>query len=81
VAAVESEFRLAAALQALSDQVLAAVEADQSSVMLLDATQQMLRCTAASGLDVGRVRGANVKIGEGIAGVAAQNRESLILSP
>jgi signal transduction protein with GAF and PtsI domain len=68
VAAVESEFRLAAALQALSDQVR-------------DATQQMLRCTAASGLDVGRVRGANVKIGEGIAGVAAQNRESLILSP
>jgi PAS domain S-box-containing protein len=56
------------------------LRADRVSLMLLDEEHQELYVAAAIGLDNDLVANTRVKVGEGIAGLAAQKREPLLAS-
>ena len=56
-----------------------ALDADSGSVMTLDKNTNMLRIRVASKLDQNIVESANVKVGEGIAGVVAATAKPIIL--
>lgn len=66
-------------LNALLNCCTLALNADSGSVMTLDHKTNMLHVKVASRLDEEIVKNAEVKLGEGIAGIAAANAESIIL--
>jgi signal transduction histidine kinase len=59
--------------------VLICLEADQSSILLLDDNLGELHCCAVAGRDEEFVRNARVKLGAGIAGWVAKHNEPLVL--
>jgi signal transduction histidine kinase len=67
-------------LDIVTRRVLTCLEADQSSVMLLDEESQYLECRAVHGVDCDFVKDARIKIGEGIAGYVAQHGEAMVLN-
>jgi signal transduction histidine kinase/ActR/RegA family two-component response regulator len=79
IASLGAQVDLEAVLQTLAEHVRDALRADQSSLMLLHAESQELRCRAVAGLDREFVRGASVKLGEGIAGWVAAHNEARVL--
>ncbi|MBL7068988.1 MAG: PocR ligand-binding domain-containing protein [Candidatus Omnitrophica bacterium] len=66
-------------LSSLLNTCIIALEADSGSVMTVDKATRELHIKAASKLDERIVNNANVKMGEGIAGVAAAMAEPIIL--
>ena len=75
-----TQLDLEAVLQTLAEHVRDALRADQSSIMLLHAESQELRCRAVAGLDREFVRGASVRLGEGVAGWVAARNEARVLN-
>ena len=67
-------------LETVTRRLLSCLEADRTSILLLDPESQELRCRAASGSDSGIVRDCRITVGEGISGWVAQNNEPLILN-
>jgi signal transduction histidine kinase len=67
-------------LPTLVEHVRSALRADQASLMLINDETQELCCRAVAGLDRDFVRGARVKVGEGIAGWVAEHNEPRILN-
>lgn len=59
--------------------VLICLEADQSSILILDEASGELRCRAVTGRDEEFVRDARIKLGEGIAGWVAEHNSPLVL--
>ncbi|MDO8682008.1 MAG: GAF domain-containing protein, partial [Armatimonadota bacterium] len=55
------------------------IGADAASIMLLDDTRRYLRIVAARGLPDEVVRETRIKVGEGLAGLVAQEGEPMIL--
>jgi signal transduction histidine kinase len=78
---VNLEQRVDAILDIMVRRVLPCLEADQSSVLLLDGDAGILRCRAVYGVDADFVRGAETKLGEGIAGMVAQTGEPIVVNP
>jgi signal transduction histidine kinase len=68
-------------LDIITRRVLTCLEADQSSVLMLDPETQTLTCRAVHGVDADFVRDACIKIGDGVAGFVAQNGEPMVLNP
>lgn len=66
-------------LTALLDACTLALSADSGSVMILDKATDMLYIKAASKLDQDIVKRTRVRMGEGIAGMAAATAKSIIL--
>ena len=66
-------------LNALLNTCALALTADSGSVMTLDEKTNMLHIKVASKLDDDVVNNTNIKVGEGIAGVAAATAEPIIL--
>jgi len=66
-------------LTALLDACTVAIGADSGSVMILDKKTDTLYIKASSKLDQDIVKRTRVKLGEGIAGMAAATAESIIL--
>jgi len=78
---VGMQFDLDALLATLTDHVRGAIGAEESSIMLVDDEAAELRCRAVSGRDAAFIHGARVRMGEGISGWVAQNRQPLVLDP
>ena len=55
------------------------LDAERGSLMLLDKKNQELSIKAATGLTEDIVRHAKVKVGEGVSGWVAENKESLLI--
>ncbi len=68
-------------LDIVTRRVLTCLEADQSSVLMLDPETQTLTCRAVHGVDADFVRDASIKLGDGVAGFVAQNGEPMVLNP
>jgi signal transduction histidine kinase len=68
-------------LDIITRRVLTCLEADQSSILLLDADTQTLICRSVHGMDADFVRDARIKVGDGIAGYVAANCEPMVLNP
>lgn len=68
-------------LDIITRRLLTCLEADQSSILLLDPDTQTLVCRAVHGVDSDFVRDAQIKLGDGVAGVVAQNGEPMVLNP
>lgn len=66
-------------LQTVTRRVLTCLDADHSSVMLVDDETGDLHCLAATGVDEKLVRGSQVKMGQGVSGWVAENNEVLLL--
>lgn len=66
-------------LSILLNTCLIAFDADSGSVMIVDKNTDMLHIKAASKLDEGIANNTNVKVGEGIAGMAAATARPIIL--
>jgi len=58
-------------LQTTVDLMAGILEAERISIMLLDPARQELRITVGSGLDLGRMQGTTVRVGESISGQVA----------
>ena len=68
-------------LDIITRRVLTCLEADQSSILMLDPDTQTLTCHAVHGVDADFVRDASIKLGDGIAGFVAQNGEPMVINP
>lgn len=68
-------------LDIITRRVLTCLEADQSSILMLNSATQMLECRAVHGVDSDFVRDATIKLGDGIAGYVAQHGEPMVLNP
>lgn len=66
-------------LSSLLNSCVLALDADSGSVMTVDKNSQMLHVKAASKMDQKIMQGASIKVGEGIAGLAAQTAQPIIL--
>ena len=66
-------------LNSLLNSCTLALDADSGSVMTLDKNTKMLHIKVASKLDEKIIKSANVKVGEGIAGIAAATSQTIIL--
>lgn len=58
-----------------------AMESDRTSLMIYDEEQQKLKTTAACGTGVDKVRSAELKLGESLAGSVAKNLKALKIGP
>lgn len=67
-------------LELIARRVLTCLEADRSSIFLIDEGTTDLVCHAVSGVKVEAVREARIAMGEGIAGWVAKNNEPLVLN-
>ncbi len=67
-------------LAALVEHVRTTLRADQVSIMLLDPETSELECRAVCGMDTEFVRGARVKMGQGISGWVAHTQKSVVLN-
>ncbi|MDD5136118.1 MAG: PocR ligand-binding domain-containing protein [Candidatus Omnitrophica bacterium] len=66
-------------LKSLLHSCVLALNADSGSVMIMDKNTHMLRIKVASELDKSIIAGSNVRMGEGVAGVAAETATPIIL--
>jgi putative methionine-R-sulfoxide reductase with GAF domain len=66
-------------LATLLDVALKMTNAECGSIMVKDARQEELTIKVSRGLDLKNVRDARVKLGEGIAGIAAQENTSFLI--
>lgn len=71
-ASINSRMELSSLLRIIAREAAGTLDADRSSVMLLDASRTVLRTVAAYGVDLDKVRGAEVRLGDGVAGWVAQ---------
>jgi adenylate cyclase len=69
---INSQMEISSLLRVIAREAVRTLDADRSSVMLLDRTRTMLRTVAAHGEAPEHVRNAQVRLGEGIAGWVAQ---------
>lgn len=69
---INSQMELSSLLRVISREAVRTLDADRSSVMLLDRTRTVLRTVAAHGEGLEKVKNAQVRLGEGIAGWVAQ---------
>jgi len=67
-------------LDIITRRVLTCLEADQSSILLLNGETQYLEARAVHGIDSDFVKDARIKIGEGIAGYVALHGEPMVLN-
>lgn len=80
-AGLDVHMRLDAVLEIIVRRVVAAVGAQQASVMMYDAETGMLDTRATYGLEAEFARNAHARLGEGIAGWVAERREAVLLGP
>jgi adenylate cyclase len=71
-ASINSRMELSSLLRIIAREAVRTLDADRSSVMLLDKSRTVLRTAAACGVDLEKVKGAEVRLGDGIAGWVAQ---------
>jgi signal transduction histidine kinase len=71
---------LGSALEIALQMATEVVGADRASIMLLDEETQTLRIVAAKGLPDDVVRETRINVGEGLAGLVAQQGEPLVLN-
>ncbi len=69
---INSQMDISSLLRIIAREAVRTLDADRSSVMLLDRTRTMLRTVAAHGEAPEHVKNAQVRLGEGIAGWVAQ---------
>jgi len=67
-------------LELITRRVLTCLEADRSSIFLIDEATEELVCASASGSKTENVKEKRIKPGEGIAGWVALNNEPLVLN-
>jgi signal transduction histidine kinase len=67
-------------LDIVTRRVLTCLEADQSSILLLNTESQHLECRSVHGIDSDFVKDARIKLGEGIAGYVALHGEPMVLN-
>jgi len=67
-------------LETVTRRLLSCLEADRTSILLLDSKSGELVCRTAAGSESNVVRECRVAMGEGISGWVAQNNEPLILN-
>jgi signal transduction histidine kinase len=67
-------------LDIITRRVLTCLEADQSSILLLNPDNQCLEARAVHGIDADFVKDARIKLGEGIAGYVAAHGEPMVLN-
>jgi K+-sensing histidine kinase KdpD len=77
---VNIQLELDPLLEIIARRVLTCLEADRSSIFLVEEESRELLCRAVSGTDAAAVREARVRVGEGIAGWVAENNEPLVLN-
>ncbi len=76
---LQFQLRLELVLEIIVRRVIATLRAQQASIMILDPEQGMLVTRASHGLDSEFARGAQKRLGEGIAGWVAMRNEALLL--
>ena len=79
VVMVSGSARLSHLLEALLDVAFEITKADVGSIMLYDKVNKELRIQASRGIADDIVRNTRVKLGAGISGIAAKERESFLL--
>lgn len=67
-------------LELITRRVLTCLEADRSSIFLIDEATQELTCSSVSGSKSEIVKEKRIKPGEGISGWVAENNEPLVLN-
>ncbi len=77
---VNLQLELDPLLEVIARRVLTCLEADRSSIFLLEESTNELLCRGVSGPDAAAVREARIPVGEGIAGWVAENNEPLVLN-
>ncbi|MBW3620897.1 MAG: GAF domain-containing protein [Actinobacteria bacterium] len=70
---------LAGTLDAILDEALRLLEADEGSIMLLSRDRQSLRIRASRGLSPEVVRDTRIPVGEGISGYVAASGQALVI--
>ena len=78
--ALASELRLGELLAKVMDLAARVVRAESGSILLLDEGAEELYFHVTTGEAAPRLRGARLKVGEGLAGWVAQNRQPLIVN-
>ena len=78
---VNMQLTVDAILDIITRRVLTCLEADQSSILMLDPDTQTLSCRAVHGIDADFVRDCQIKLGDGIAGYVAANGEPMVINP
>jgi len=76
---IYSSVRLDELLVTLLDVAIKMTETEGGSIMVVDDKQKDLTIKVSRGLDAKAIRNARVKIGEGIAGLAAKEKSSFVL--
>jgi adenylate cyclase len=71
-ASINSLMELSTLLRIIAREAARTLDANRSSVMLLDNSRTVLRTVAAYGVELDKVKGAEVRLGDGIAGWVAQ---------
>ncbi len=71
-ASINSRMELSSLLRIIAREAVRTLDADRSSVMLLDKSRTVLRTAAAYGVDLEMIKGAEVRLGDGVAGWVAQ---------
>ncbi len=67
-------------LATLLDVALSMTKAECGSIMVLDKKSQMLTIKVSRGIDMDRVKNTHLKIGEGLAGLAAKENMPFVIS-
>lgn len=77
--ALQCQLRLDLILEIIVRRVIATLNAQQASIMILDPVEGVLVTRVSHGLDSEFARGAHARLGEGIAGWVAMRNEGLLL--
>jgi signal transduction histidine kinase len=77
---VNMQLTVESILDIITRRVLTCLEADQSSILLLNTESQMLECRSVHGIDADFVKDARIKVGDGIAGYVAAHGEAMVLN-
>ena len=77
---VNMQLTVESILDIITRRVLTCLEADQSSILLLNPETQTLECRSVHGIDADFVKDARIKVGEGIAGYVAEHGEAMVLN-
>ena len=75
-----AEIQLDELLVTVLDIALKLSEAECGSIMMLDETEKVLTIKVSRGLDGNAAKGVNVKLGEGISGLAVRENKSFVIS-
>lgn len=76
---IYSSLRLDELLITLLDVALKITKTECGSIMICDEDNKTLQIKVSRGIDLQKLKNINIKIGEGISGLAAQSKESFVI--